>query len=131
MLMDNSLHENIEFLKKTHTDRLYTGLWKPIQQHLVPLGCSTDIRPKGGYFVWLKLPITATRLLETIDTHQIQVGVGAGTKFVVSIDPAIADYYVRLSFAHYDTHTLQVGIGRLKEALSIALNDRVGSAASL
>lgn len=124
MLKDGSLHENIGFLKKTHTDRLYQGLWEPIQKELVPLGCMTEIRPRGGYFVWLKLPVTGTELTETIQENNLQVGVGRGTLFIVSIDPCVADYYVRLSFAHYNTETLQLGIQRLKEALVLTLNKK-------
>lgn len=122
MLIDGSLHNHVEFLKQVHTDRLYNGLWTPILEHLVPLGCSVSIRPTGGYFVWMKIPVTATQLTETIKKHNIEVGIGSGTLFVVSIDPSTADYYVRLCFAHYDTYSLQLGIARLKQALILTLN---------
>lgn len=131
MLIDNSLHDNIEFLKRTHTDRLYNGLWAPIQQHLLPLGCSVEIRPRGGYFIWVKIPITTTLLTETIKKHNIQVGVGQGPLFVVTKGPSFADYYIRLSFAHYNTQTLQQGVARLKEALTLALNESSPFSAAL
>jgi DNA-binding transcriptional MocR family regulator len=101
-------------------DRLYNGLFGPIQKELVPLGCSIDIRPKGGYFVWLKLPIPASQLMDIIRQHDIDVGVGLGTLFTVTKRNE-ADYLVRLSFAHYDTKTLQLGVTRLKQALLIGL----------
>ncbi|KAK4509681.1 uncharacterized protein ATC70_006983 [Mucor velutinosus] len=118
MLIDGSLHYHIEFLKKTHADRLYHGLYEPIQKELVPLGCSIDIRPKGGYFVWLRVPIPGSQLMEITRQHNIDVGVGLGTLFTVTKRNE-DDYYVRLSFAHYDTKTLQLGVTRLKQALLI------------
>ncbi|OAD02179.1 hypothetical protein MUCCIDRAFT_111540 [Mucor lusitanicus CBS 277.49] len=118
MLIDSSLHHHIEFLKKTHADRLYNGLYEPIQKELVPLGCSIDIRPKGGYFVWLRVPIPGSQLMEITRQHNIDVGVGLGTLFTVTKSNE-DDYYVRLSFAHYDTKTLQLGVTRLKQALLI------------
>jgi DNA-binding transcriptional MocR family regulator len=119
MLVDGSLHSNIKFLKKTHADRLCYGLYKPILEELVPLGCSIDIRPKGGYFVWLKLPIPGSQLMAISRQHDIDVGVGLGTLFSVTENEA--DYHVRLSLAHYDTETLRLGISRLKQALLIGL----------
>jgi DNA-binding transcriptional MocR family regulator len=120
MLIDNSLHEHIQFLKATHKDRLYNGLWEPIQQHLIPLGCSIDIKPKGGYFVWLRLPIKAHQLMEITRQSHIDVGVGLGTLFFVN-QKNEDEYLVRLSFAHYDTKTLQLGVTRLKQALKIGI----------
>ncbi|KAL9558926.1 hypothetical protein PS6_001037 [Mucor atramentarius] len=118
MLIDHSLHHHIEFLKKTHADRLYNGLFEPIQRELVPLGCSIDIRPKGGYFVWLRVPIPGSQLMDITRRHNIDVGVGLGTLFTVTKSNE-DDYYVRLSFAHYDTKTLQLGVTRLKQAILI------------
>lgn len=120
MLIDGSLHRNIEFLKKTHAERLYKGLYQPILKELQPLGCSIDIRPKGGYFVWLKLPIPGNQLIDITKQHNIDVGVGLGALFTIAERNEI-DYQVRLSFAHYDTKTLQLGVTRLKQALLIGL----------
>ncbi|KAI8641438.1 pyridoxal phosphate-dependent transferase [Parasitella parasitica] len=118
MLLDNSLHQHVEFLRNTHANRLYQGLYEPIQRELVPLGCSIDIRPKGGYFVWLRVPIPGSQLMSITRQHNIDVGVGLGTLFTVT-KSSEDDFYVRLSFAHYDTKMLQLGIIRLKQALLI------------
>lgn len=120
MLIDNSLHQHVNYLRTVHSDRLYEGLWKPIQLHLKPLGCSVSIKPKGGYFVWLKLPITGHKLIEISRQNDIDIGVGLGTLFSVTKETKNEDQYlVRLSFAHYDTQTLQLGVTRLKQALLI------------
>ncbi|GAA5795667.1 hypothetical protein HPULCUR_001029 [Helicostylum pulchrum] len=120
MLINNSLHQHVKCLRTVHGDRLYEGLWKPIQLHLKPLGCSVAIKPKGGYFVWLKLPITGHQLMEISRQNNIDIGVGLGTLFSVTKETNNEDQYlVRLSFAHYDTQTLQLGVTRLKQALLI------------
>ncbi|KAG2199077.1 hypothetical protein INT47_005081 [Mucor saturninus] len=118
MLGDGSLHHHVEFLRKTHGDRLYEGLLRPMQRDLVPLGCSIPVLPRGGYFVWLKLPIPGNQLMEVTRHHKIEVNVGLGTLFSVTEDTT---HYVRLSYANYDTKTLQLGVSRLQQALSIAL----------
>jgi DNA-binding transcriptional MocR family regulator len=122
MLLDDSLHDHVEYLKKTHSDRLYNGLLKSIENDLTPLGCSVGIKPKGGYFVWLKLPITGHQLMDITRKHDIDVGVGLGTLFSVTKETYNEDkYLVRLSFASYDTQTLKLGITRLKQALLIGI----------
>ncbi|CEP10237.1 hypothetical protein [Parasitella parasitica] len=118
MLVDNTLHQHIDYLRITHADRLYQGLYEPIQRELVPLGCSIDIRPKGGYFLWLRVPIPGNQLMSITRRHNIDVAVGLGTLFTVTKNNG-DDYFVRLSFAHYDTKTLQLGVARLKQALLI------------
>lgn len=119
MLIDGSLEQHIKMLKEVHSDRLYNGLWEPIQEHLVPLGCSIKIKPRGGYFVWLRLPIKGSQLMEITQQHNIDVKVGLGTLFIVTKPSNEDEYLVRLSFAHYDTQTLRLGVTRLKEALLI------------
>lgn len=119
MLIDNSLHQHVAQLKKVHSNRLYEGLWEPIDLHLKPLGCSVSIKPKGGYFVWVKIPITGQQLVEIIREHNLEVGVGVGTLFSVTQNEN--QYLVRLSFAHYDTRTLKIGVDRLKQAILIGI----------
>lgn len=122
MLRDNSLHQHVEFLRKIHSDRLYNGLLKSIETELIPLGCSTGIKPKGGYFVWLKLPIPGDQLMGIARQHGIDVNVGLGPLFSVTKETYNEDtYHVRLSFANYDTQTIKLGVTRLKQALLIAL----------
>lgn len=123
MFIDGSLIQHIKMLRKVHSDRLYNGLWEPIQKELVPLGCSIKIKPRGGYFVWLRIPIQGDHLIDIIKQHNIQVGVGLGTLFIVNNDKPNNEekYLIRLSFARYDTEALQLGITRLREALLIGI----------
>jgi DNA-binding transcriptional MocR family regulator len=118
MLKDDSLYKHVQYLKQVHSDRLYNGLIEPIQNELEPLGCKLVLLPRGGYFVWLKLPITVDTLNDTIASHHIEVGVGPGRRFRVNSDDP---YHVRLSFAHYNTNDLKLGISRLKQAITLAL----------
>lgn len=118
MMKQDVLHHHVAYIREVLSDRLHNGLWHPIQKHLVPLGCRVTIKPKGGYFVWLTLPFSTDKLIDIIQTHKIELQVGAGTLFNVKKN---VDCDVRLCFAHYDTSTLQEGVDRLKKAILIGL----------
>ncbi|KAG1046578.1 hypothetical protein G6F43_010944 [Rhizopus delemar] len=118
ILKDNVIEHHIQFLRKELSVRLNAGLWDPIQKYLIPLGCSVSFKPKGGYFIWLTLPFTTKKLIKIIKENDLQVGVGDGELFNVK-KPADCD--IRLSFSHYNIHTLQEAIERLRKAISIGL----------
>lgn len=118
MLKNNALESHIQFLRKELSDRLYIGLWEPIQEHLIPLGCRVALKPNGGYFIWLTLPFRNQKLVEIIKDHNLQLDVGVGELFRVQ-KPMDCD--IRLSFSHYDVSILQEAIGRLKQAVCIGL----------
>lgn len=118
MLRDGTLHDHVKFLRKVHGERLKEGLIRPIKEELIPLGCSIQIIPRGGYFVWLRLPVPGNQLMQITRQYGIEVNVGLGPLFTVTQD---ASYYVRLCFANYDKETLQLGVQRLKEALILCL----------
>ncbi|KAI9021740.1 pyridoxal phosphate-dependent transferase [Phycomyces nitens] len=124
---DLCLHRHIQSLRDILSNRLYSGLWEPIQKHLIPLGCSA-VRPKGGYFVWLKLPlgISYGKLVKAIVDNKIRLSLGVGTLFGIPGEngnllwESDNDRYIRLCFAHYSTNDLRVGILRLERAIEIA-----------
>lgn len=120
-----SLQENIAFLKRTLEDRLHRGLWEPIQRHLVPLGCSANL-PRGGYFVWLKLPacLDCNRLRDCIKVNRLRVDIGPGDRFTNPAGPKNAhSRFVRLCYAHYSTEELAIGVERLATAIKLALHE--------
>ncbi|KAI8883406.1 hypothetical protein K501DRAFT_90624 [Backusella circina FSU 941] len=114
MLEDDTLYNHVQYLKRVHSDRLYNGLIEPILRELEPLGCKLVLMPRGGYFVWLRLPVTVDALTKSIERHGIEVGVGEGRRFRVNSDDP---YHVRLSLAHYSTKDLRLGISRLRQAI--------------
>lgn len=118
ILKNNVIEHHVQFLRKELSARLNAGLWDPIQKYLIPLGCSVSFKPKGGYFIWLTLPFNTKKLTKIIKENDLQVGVGDGELFNVK-KPAECD--IRLSFSHYDIHTLQEAIERLRKAISIGL----------
>ena len=72
------------------------------------------IEPLGGYFVWMRLPpgIVASRLQPLAAKEGVTFH--AGSRFVNHEGFAS---FVRLSFAHYDSHALAEGVHRLARAV--------------
>ncbi|ORY93333.1 hypothetical protein BCR43DRAFT_496740 [Syncephalastrum racemosum] len=111
------LRQHIQGIKAALHERLHHGLWIPIQKHLIPLGCQATL-PRGGYFVWLRLPdgMNFEMLDKSIQDLQLDISVGSGTLFAVPGQPAFHDC-LRLCFAHYNPQQLAYGIQKLAEAV--------------
>lgn len=73
------------------------------------------VEPKGGYFVWMRLPsdVVATAL-QPIAAEE-GVTFHAGVRFVTH---GGFERFARLSFAHYDTPSLVEGVRRIARAMS-------------
>ncbi|KAH8553451.1 pyridoxal phosphate-dependent transferase [Umbelopsis sp. PMI_123] len=126
-LKNGSLLKHIGHSRLVLRDRLVNGLLKPIDNFLVPLGCSYR-EPQGGYFVWLKLPksINSNKLQNTIERHKINVSCGYGYRFAVPSNDAIENKldigrHVRLCFAYYSTSDLNTAIGYLHQAIKLCI----------
>ncbi|KAG0185172.1 hypothetical protein DFQ28_009844 [Apophysomyces sp. BC1034] len=117
-----SLYDHVESLRDIMKTRLHKGLWVPIQNSLVPLGCSARL-PSGGYFIWLRLPtgVTCDQLEKTIAMHDIPVKFGHEKLFLVPGSHTDLDTlnHIRLCFAHCPTHDLQQGIVHLTKAIRL------------
>ncbi|RUO96436.1 hypothetical protein BC936DRAFT_142040 [Jimgerdemannia flammicorona] len=104
--------------------RLHAGLLTPIQDLLVPLGCTVwPAAPRGGYFVWVRLPegVTSRALSDEAGRQGRVVNFGVGHKFAVPEEGAgegEADQFVRLCFAYYDEEKLREGVRRLATCLA-------------
>jgi DNA-binding transcriptional MocR family regulator len=128
-LKNGSLSKHIGDTRLVLHDRLVNGLLKPIDNLLVPLGCSY-CKPWGGYFVWLKLPksISSTQLQDTIEKHKIDVSCGYGYKFAVPSDGDIDSKldigrHIRLCFAYYNTLDLNTAVGYLHQAIQLCIDE--------
>ncbi|KAI9250943.1 pyridoxal phosphate-dependent transferase [Phascolomyces articulosus] len=123
-----SLESNIENLKKILYDRLIEGVWKPFQELLEPLGCSSTL-PAGGYFLWVRLPpgVPCELLKQVIATHKIDMVLGYGNLFSTPRREPNTDEFsdhLRLCFAHYTTKELQEGMKSLENVIRLALEQK-------
>ncbi|KAI8146251.1 pyridoxal phosphate-dependent transferase [Fennellomyces sp. T-0311] len=118
-----SLRSNIERVKTILHERLLEGLWKPFQELLVPLGCTATL-PKGGYFLWVRLPagVNCTRVDEAVSKHKLEIVLGNGNLFATPRAAPSDEFsdYVRLCFAHHPVKDLQSGMKLLQKAIRIA-----------
>lgn len=128
-LRDQSLAKHIGRTRHVLNDRLINGLLQPIDELLLPLGCSY-CEPKGGYFVWLKLPsaINSAKLEQLIVQNEIKVSCGYGYRFAVPTDGDMENkrdigMHVRLCFAFYSTSDLRTAIGRLHQAVKLCMGN--------
>jgi len=71
--------------------------------------------PKGGYFIWLRLPqhINAKELRQRAKSFHVDFRQGA-----LFSSTSAAQNCMRLCFAHYDESHIEQGILRLKECLA-------------
>lgn len=71
--------------------------------------------PAGGYFFWLRFPdgTDAATFLPKAAEHK--VGFRSGSRFTV--DGGLANF-MRLSFAYYDSPTIERGIAALAKAIN-------------
>ncbi|CAO3628751.1 unnamed protein product [Cunninghamella blakesleeana] len=141
---DINIHVHIQTLAKELKQRLHQGIWEPIQKELIPLGCQTTLEPpKGGYFLWLRLPkgIVCQDLQQIIKKHQLPISFGNTSIFKVPtskdnlkvIQQVIhnkkeedeeGDIYIRLCFAHYPIDQLQFGIQQLTKAVQLSKEEK-------
>jgi 2-aminoadipate transaminase len=110
-LASGAVAKNIATLREVLGQRLAT-LDRALRTH-----CPTAefVTPKGGYFLWLKLPNgwAAESVLETAKKHGVAFTPGSKT----STTGKNADY-ARLSFAFYTDEELEEGARRLGAALA-------------
>jgi DNA-binding transcriptional MocR family regulator len=69
-------------------------------------------KPKGGYFLWIKLKpeFSALKLAERMDTYKVKFH--HGNKFSSN---GTADNYIRLSYSWYtEADEYKLGVSRLK-----------------
>ena len=111
LVEDGSLRNYLDFLRTTYRERVMvmdaalTNHFPSVVRYYVPA---------GGYFFWLQFPPgtdTATFLPKAAE-HK--VGFRSGSKFAV--DASLANY-MRLSFAYYDSPTIQSGISALAKVV--------------
>lgn len=133
-LRSKDLQKHVANTRNILRERMTNGLMSPIDELLLPLGCSYH-KPKGGYFLWLKLPqfITSQAIEQTILKKQIKVSCGYGYHFAVPSpdDDDDDDAYkleigshVRLCFAFYSTSELKLAVERLHQAIKICLESQ-------
>jgi len=70
--------------------------------------------PQGGYFFWVRLPVSINAIELRKRAKTLQVDVRPGTLF--SCEGGLQNF-IRLSFAYYDEEHMEQGILRLKECL--------------
>lgn len=129
-LRNKDLEKHIAKTRNILSERMTNGLICPIDELLLPLGCSYN-KPKGGYFLWLKLPqsITSQQVEQTILKKSIKVSCGYGYKFAVPSE-GDDDYkleigsHIRLCFAFYSTPELKLAVERLHQAIKICLESQ-------
>ena len=112
LIEDGSLRNYLDFLRTTYRERVMV-MDASLSAHF-PQTVKYYV-PAGGYFFWLRFPEgtdTATFLPKAAD-HK--VGFRSGSKFTV--DGSLANY-MRLSFAYYDSPTIERGIALLAKAVS-------------
>ncbi|KAM3582386.1 hypothetical protein VKS41_005031 [Umbelopsis sp. WA50703] len=129
-LQNNDLKNHIAKTRNVLSERMTNGLITAIDELLVPLGCSYH-KPKGGYFLWLKLPqsITSQALEQTIKKNGILVSCGYGYKFAVPSkgndnNTVEIGSHVRLCFAFYTTPELKLAVERLHQAIQICVESQ-------
>jgi len=98
------LEPYLTFLRKEYSER-YKMLHTSMKKHL-PAGLTWNV-PKGGFYVWLKLPesISATSLFKDC--------LSQGVVFVTgrTFDPeSIKDNYLRLSFSNMPKDSIEKGV---------------------
>jgi 2-aminoadipate transaminase len=112
LVEDGSLRNYLDFLRTTYRERVMV-MDASLSAHF-PKTVKYYV-PAGGYFFWLRFPEgtdTATFLPKAAE-HK--VGFRSGSKFTV--DGSLANY-MRLSFAFYDSPTIERGIAALAKAIS-------------
>jgi 2-aminoadipate transaminase len=111
LIEDGSLRNYLNFLRTTYRERVMV-MDASLSAHF-PQTVKYYV-PAGGYFFWLRFPDgtdTATFLPKAAE-HK--VGFRSGSKFTV--DGSLA-HYMRLSFAYYDSPTIERGIASLAKAI--------------
>ncbi|MEM7151761.1 MAG: PLP-dependent aminotransferase family protein [Myxococcota bacterium] len=116
-LVENVIHtgeldRHIDELKDTFTTRART-LSAALRRHLPSLPVP---EPRGGYFIWLPLPshYDTTALLDT--ALEQQVGFTPGARCAVDLD---LSHCLRVCFAFYEPHELELGVERLAAVLDL------------
>ena len=105
------LEPYLKFLRKEYSER-YEMLHTSLKKHL-PEGVSWNV-PKGGFYVWIKLPesITATLIFKDC--------LSQGVVFVTgrTFDPeSIKDNHLRLSFSNMPKDTIEKGVSLLADVI--------------
>ncbi len=111
VIESGGLEKNTQHLIETYRSRLQT-MDSMLKQHLPDLAYTT---PKGGYFLWLRLPepLNAIELRKQARAFKVDFRQGA---LFSSTDES--NNYMRLCFAHYDEAHIEEGILRLKKCLA-------------
>ena len=106
------LDRNIDELRATFTTRA-RALTDVLRQHFPSLSVP---QPRGGYFIWLPLPpqLDTTELLEA--ALEQKVGFTPGARCAVDLD---LSHCLRVCFAFYEPHELELGVQRLAGVLKL------------
>jgi 2-aminoadipate transaminase len=112
LVEDGSLRNYLDFLRTTYRERVMV-MDASLSAHF-PKSVGYYV-PDGGYFFWLRFPseIDTATFLPKAAEHK--VGFRSGSKFTV--DGSLANY-MRLSFAYYNSPTIERGIAALAKAVS-------------
>jgi 2-aminoadipate transaminase len=111
VIEQGDLHAYLDVLRSTYRARVAV-MDAALQRHF-PATVTYDV-PNGGYFFWLRFPadIDTATFLSAAAEHK--VGFRCGSKFTA--DASLANY-MRLSFAYYDSPTIERGIASLAQAI--------------
>ncbi len=112
LVKNGSLRNYLDFLRTTYRDRVMvmdaslSALFPQTVKYYVPA---------GGYFFWLRFPDDTDTATFLPKAAEHKVGFRSGSKFTV--DGSLANY-MRLSFAYYDSPTIERGIAALAKVVS-------------
>ncbi len=109
---DGALDTYLAFLRTTYRARVAV-MHDALRRHFPPF-VTYDL-PSGGYFFWLRFPdsVDTSTLLSEAAAHK--VGFRSGSTFTANGSHA---NFMRLSFAYYDSPTIERGIAALAAAVS-------------
>jgi 2-aminoadipate transaminase len=112
LVEDGSLRNYLHFLRTTYRERVMV-MDASLSAHF-PKTVKYYV-PAGGYFFWLRFPEGTDTATFLANAAEHKVGFRSGSKFTV--DGSLANY-MRLSFAYYDSPTIERGIAGLAQAIS-------------
>ncbi|MCK5638851.1 MAG: aminotransferase class I/II-fold pyridoxal phosphate-dependent enzyme, partial [Flavobacteriaceae bacterium] len=116
-LVQNKLQPYLKFLRKEYEDRK-NKLQKSLKKHM-PKEITWN-EPKGGFYIWLKLP----KKLSSTDIFKESVKKGVVFVTGRTFDPSSKkDDRLRLSFANVPKKDMDKGVKILAEAMKKVINN--------